>query len=110
MSVGLLWAVTACTCAGAPVTSGLVKVRVVSADECVVNTQRMRCETVGTYLRHSLQVTVDRSVRLLMDGTPYSPADARRVRDVLRAAWYSQVITVGFVSEPGGGGANAKDP
>ncbi len=98
----LLNAVGACTRPLPAVEVTPVTVQVLETDDqCVVDGQSMRCEQIGVSLRDSMHIPTDRRISLSMQGTPFSTAQARHVQDILRAAGYAHLITVGFLSEPG---------
>jgi hypothetical protein len=80
-----------------------VYVHVLAADgrDCMVNSQRMRCNAVGAYLKDDLHVGLSEAVTVGPDATGRAAvAGAESVRTRIRAAGYSDVWIVGFLTSP----------
>ena len=85
--------------------SNFVTVRVLTdGQNCIVDTQQMRCDAVGAFLRDDRHLPFSQPVSVTADGT----GDASRARGLktaqyLKKVGYSKVavVIVGFLTEPG---------
>jgi len=97
------WLAAATMCAlGCAGDEQSITVRVLAdGQRCVVSNYDISCKDIGRYLRETLQIARDRPVSIQVDGTERSEDRGHRVRELVRAAGYSRVISVGFITEPG---------
>jgi hypothetical protein len=82
--------------------SNFVEVRVLTdGQNCIVYTQKMHCDAVGAYLKDNRHLPFSQSILLGLDGR----GDAARARGQkaghsLSEVGYSNVMSVGFITEP----------
>jgi hypothetical protein len=68
---------------------------------CIVDAQQMRCDGVAAYLKDDRHTDLSESVLVGPDGTGKAAiARADEVRWSLKAAGYSDVWTIGFLTSP----------
>ena len=82
--------------------ASLVTVHVlIDGENCIVYTQQMRCDAVGAYLRDDKHLAFSQPISITADGTgDHSRAQALKTAKYLRTVGYSNVLIVGFLTEP----------
>ena len=83
--------------------ASLVTVHVlIDGESCIVYTQQMRCDAVGSYLRDDKHLAFSQPISVTADGTgEHSRAQALKTAKYLTTVGYSKVLVVGFLTEPG---------
>jgi hypothetical protein len=68
---------------------------------CIVDTQQMRCDAVPVYLKDDRHIALSETVVVGPEGTGKAEvARADGVRWKIKAAGYSDVWTIGFLTSP----------
>ena len=82
--------------------ASLVTVHVlIDGENCIVYTQQMRCDAVGAHLRDDRHLAFSQPISVTADGTgDHSRAQALKTAKYLRTVGYSNVLIVGFLTEP----------
>jgi len=83
---------------GKPVTVRVL----VDGQHCIVYSEKMRCDAVGTYLRDGRHVALSQPLDVIVDGNgDDSRAKGLKIRNYLTKVGYSKIAVVGVISEPG---------
>lgn len=79
-----------------------VHVRVLTdGRNCIVDAQQMHCDVVAAYLKNDQHLPLSESVLVDSDGTGRAAiARGETVRGNLRAAGYSDILSIGFLTSP----------
>jgi hypothetical protein len=73
----------------------------IDGENCLVDARQMRCDVVAAYMKNERHLRLSESVFVEPEGTGHAAlARGETVRTRLRAAGYSDILSVGFLTSP----------